>query len=163
VDARALSAIRCADEQCFCGRRSRVVLTPRRWRQVGDDARASRRRWWQQSPVTKESAEETVKTIAQEMPGVSGGPVATNSCAYYFAHGAAGASRARHFPRPLNLRGQRLSQLGRIAPRECEGVTWIDVIARSACDEAIHLCGRAMDCFAEPVIGRAFARPVGSQ
>src|ERR1700689_2112013 len=50
------------------------------------------------------------------------------------------------------------------------------VIARSAlvrrsppsgeggCDEAIHLstCG-AMDCFAEPVIGRAFARPVGSQ
>src|SRR5216684_1819123 len=31
-------------------------------------------------------------------------------------------------------------------------------------DEAIHLsfcC--AMDCFAEPVIGRAFARPVGSQ
>jgi len=29
-------------------------------------------------------------------------------------------------------------------------------------DEAIHLRG-AMDCFAEPVIGRAFARPVGSQ
>ena len=38
------------------GRRSRVVLTPRRWRQVGDDAFASRRRWWQKSPVTKESA-----------------------------------------------------------------------------------------------------------
>jgi hypothetical protein len=31
-------------------------------------------------------------------------------------------------------------------------------------DEAIQNCGtRAMDCFAEPVIGRAFARPVGSQ
>jgi hypothetical protein len=31
-------------------------------------------------------------------------------------------------------------------------------------DEAIHsfLVGE-MDCFAEPVIGRAFARPVGSQ
>jgi hypothetical protein len=31
-------------------------------------------------------------------------------------------------------------------------------------DEAIHVsaCG-AMDCFAEPVIGRALARPVGSQ
>jgi hypothetical protein len=25
------------------------------------------------------------------------------------------------------------------------------------------LSSRAMDCFAEPVIGRAFARPVGSQ
>ena len=40
----------------FRGRRSRVVLTPRRWRQVGDDACASRWRWWQQSPVTRESA-----------------------------------------------------------------------------------------------------------
>jgi hypothetical protein len=40
------------------------------------------------------------------------------------------------------------------------------VIARSTCDEAIQLLswrGRKMDCFAEPVIGRAFARPVGSQ
>jgi hypothetical protein len=31
----------------------------------------------------------------------------------------------------------------------------------SASDEAIHFV--ALDCFAEPVIGRAFARPVGSQ
>jgi len=31
-------------------------------------------------------------------------------------------------------------------------------------DEAIHVsASAAMDCFAEPVIGRAFARPVGSQ
>ena len=38
------------------------------------------------------------------------------------------------------------------------------VIARSDSDEAIHLSACcAMDCFAEPVIGRAFARPVGSQ
>ena len=34
------------------------------------------------------------------------------------------------------------------------------VIARSVCDEAIHPFGIA-GCFAEPVIGRAFARPVG--
>ena len=34
----------------------------------------------------------------------------------------------------------------------------------SECDEAIHTSAcDAMDCFAEPVIGRAFARPVGSQ
>ena len=37
------------------------------------------------------------------------------------------------------------------------------VIARSACDEAIQGSDVALDCFAEPVIGRAFARPVGSQ
>jgi hypothetical protein len=30
----------------------------------------SAKRWWQKGPVTKESAKETVKTIAQEMPGV---------------------------------------------------------------------------------------------
>jgi hypothetical protein len=45
-----------------------VVLTPRRWRQVGGNN--FRRRWWQTSPVTKESAKETVKTIAQGRPGV---------------------------------------------------------------------------------------------
>ena len=53
-----------------CGRRSRVVLTPRRWRQVG--GRHFRRRSWQTSPVTKESAEQAVKTIARGMPGDSG-------------------------------------------------------------------------------------------
>jgi hypothetical protein len=37
------------------------------------------------------------------------------------------------------------------------------VIARSTCDEAIQFFREALDCFAEPVIGRAFARPVGSQ
>jgi len=38
------------------------------------------------------------------------------------------------------------------------------VIARSeATKQSIHPLCRAMDCFAEPVIGRAFARPVGSQ
>jgi hypothetical protein len=30
-------------------------------------------------------------------------------------------------------------------------------------DEAIHIASIMMDCFAEPVIGRAFARSVGSQ
>jgi hypothetical protein len=37
------------------------------------------------------------------------------------------------------------------------------VIARSASDEAIQSFTQLVDCFAEPVIGRAFARPVGSQ
>jgi hypothetical protein len=51
------------DEARGRGRRSRVVLTPRRWRQVGGDAshRGLRRR--QQSPIAGKSAKETVKTI----------------------------------------------------------------------------------------------------
>ena len=42
-------------------------------------------RWrqWQESPVTGESAKETVKTIARGMPGVSGVTVVTNACAFY--------------------------------------------------------------------------------
>ena len=51
--------------------------------------------------------------------------------------------------------------------RTCEmaymGRLQTTVIARSeATKQSIFLRG-AMDCFAEPVIGRAFARPVGSQ
>jgi hypothetical protein len=40
----------------------------------------------------------------------------------------------------------------------------LPVIARSeATKQSIYPLCRAMDGFAEPVIGRAFARPVGSQ
>jgi hypothetical protein len=46
-----------------CGRRSRVVLTPRRWRQVLEK-QASWGRRWQESPVTGEITEEPVKTVA---------------------------------------------------------------------------------------------------
>jgi hypothetical protein len=34
---------------------------------------------------------------------------------------------------------------------------------RAATKQSTHPLCREMDCFAEPVIGRAFARPVGSQ
>src|ERR1700720_2636158 len=42
-----------ADESALRGRRSRVVLPPRRWRQV---CGVIRKRRWQESPVTGESA-----------------------------------------------------------------------------------------------------------
>ena len=58
-------------------------------------------RGWQQSPVTRESAKETVKTIARGMPDVSGVTVVTNACAFY--HCARGCGCAEHpaFPAPL--------------------------------------------------------------
>ena len=52
----------------ICGRRSRVVLMPRRWHQVGGSNSAIRR--WQTSPVTGESTKETVKTIACGNAGI---------------------------------------------------------------------------------------------
>jgi hypothetical protein len=60
-----------ADERCCCVRRSRVVLTPRRWRQVRGvkSAQPGLDKTYPlttvaTSPVTGESTKETVKTIA---------------------------------------------------------------------------------------------------
>src|ERR1700687_3731726 len=53
VAAAASGARKRADEWRHCGRQSRVVLTPRRWRQVRGEL--SRKRRWQESPVTGES------------------------------------------------------------------------------------------------------------
>jgi hypothetical protein len=91
--------------------------------------------------------------------------------------------RAPGFPCALSVfaEGGEFAKPGRIAPRQCGRMSSIlevksetmpslgnpslnTVIARSICDEAIHDAACCpMDCFAEPVIGRAFARPVGSQ
>jgi hypothetical protein len=51
------------DERRRSGRRSRVVLTPRRWCQVGG---AICWRRWQKSPITGESSKETVKPLRGE-------------------------------------------------------------------------------------------------
>jgi hypothetical protein len=83
-----------------CGRRSRVVLTPRRWRQVLEK-QASRGRWWQTSPVTRESPEETVKTIAQGNAGCLGEPVVTTRVLSTLAHGLR-VQRAPGFPCALS-------------------------------------------------------------
>src|SRR5450755_1116068 len=112
------------------GRRSRVVLTPRRWRQVLKK-QASWGRRWQTSPVTGESTKETVKTIARGMPGVSGVTVVTNARAFYTTRAAAGAPSARHSLRPLIFRRRDfLAKLGRIALREWERVFYRPCRAR---------------------------------
>jgi hypothetical protein len=56
-----------------CGRRSRVVLTPRRWRQVLEKQASCKFSWgrrWQTSPVTGESAKQPLKPLRAGMPGV---------------------------------------------------------------------------------------------
>jgi hypothetical protein len=70
---------------------------------ASDVARASHGRWWQQSPVTRESSKETVKTIAQGMPGGPGEPVVTNSRVFYH-HARLRVQRAPGIPRALSLR-----------------------------------------------------------
>jgi hypothetical protein len=88
-----------------------------------------RRRWWQKSPVTKESAKKPVKTIARGMPDVSGVTVVTNACAFYLAHAAADALSVRHSLLPfwgctcaLWIGRAMHAYLGRFAPRDREDV-----------------------------------------
>src|SRR5882757_3930193 len=94
----AVDADGASDEGTRCGRRSRVVLTPRCWRQVlrsyprGDGGKKADHRG---------DHEGTRKTIARGMPGDPGVTVVTNARVYYATRAAAGASSARHSLRPL--------------------------------------------------------------
>src|SRR5258706_1249545 len=121
------------------------------------------RRRWQESPVTGESAKETVKTIAC---GNAGRFRCTRcySCAFYHykVHTRPRVQRAPGIPHALFGR-KIFAELGRIVSRGREAVCGIRVTSlRAKRSNPFFLYGE-MDCFAEPVIGRAFARPVGSQ
>ena len=87
------------------GRRSRVVLTPRRWRQVlekqasckflGDDG-------GKQARSPGRARNKRLKPSRAGMPGDPGATVVTTLvCFLHFAHEAAGATGTRHSPRPL--------------------------------------------------------------
>src|SRR6202171_1613087 len=103
------------------GRRCRRAALTRTAKSCGPDAptlasrrrRQLRRRRWQTSPVTGESTKETVKTIAQGMPGDPGVTVVTNSRVFYTTREAAGALGARHSLRPLISEGGRRWQNSR--------------------------------------------------
>src|SRR5665213_316748 len=113
------------------GRRSRVVLTPRRWRQAlqkylrGDGDKKAR------SPGRVRR--KPLKPLRAGMPGDPGATVVTTLVrSLHFAHEAAGATGTRHSPLP-SWRREVLAQLGRFAPRECGCVSEI-----SAPSEARH-------------------------
>src|SRR5213079_237940 len=110
------------------------------------------------------------------MPGEAGGPVVTTLvCSFHLSHTRLRAHRAPGIPCALCYRGPTKihANLGRLAPWN-RGVV-LDVIARSdlsavaqrakaeATKQSTLQFRGNMDCFAQPVIGRAFARPVGSQ
>ena len=123
------------DEQRLSGRRSRVVLTPRRWCQVSrsnprDDGGKKAR-----SPGR--ARRKLLKPLRAGMPGCSGGPVVTNARVYYTPRAAAGAS-APGIPHALAGGEFSITRAHRVA--------------------GMRRCIRA----SLRAIGRAFARPVGS-
>src|SRR5271156_1048499 len=86
------------------GRQSRVVLAPRRWREAlekltllrGDgDKKPDRRR---ERGISR-------KALVQGMPDRFGGPVVTNSCAFYLCARGCGRAKRPAFPAPSAVEG----------------------------------------------------------
>ena len=122
------------DERRDRGRRSRVVLTPRRWRQVGEDGRSFS--WHRAGDGDKKARSprrarrKPLKPLRRKCRDVSGGPVVTNARAFYTTRAAAGASSARHFLRPQYFGRTNFARLGRMLSREREAVFFLTLPLR---------------------------------
>ena len=100
-----------ADERCCSVRRSRVVLTPRRWRQVrgccvGPTGLRTQHKFandgGKRARSPRRARRKPLKPLRAGMPGDSGVLVVTRvRSTNTSAHEAAGAAGTRHFPRPL--------------------------------------------------------------
>jgi hypothetical protein len=110
VGERPVSDQQHADERCCSVRRSRVVLTPRRWRQVRGGLVGPTGRGQSLNPLTTVAKEpghrgarrKPLKPLRAGMPGDSGVLVVTRvRSTTTSAHEAAGALGIRHSPRPL--------------------------------------------------------------
>jgi hypothetical protein len=157
----AVDADSAKDERRFRGRRSRVVLTPRRRRQVCGGNVASDGDKKARSPGR--ARRKPLKPLRAGMPGCSGGLVVTNSRVFFYTRGC-GCTGTRHSPRPLGA--EIHAKLGRFASRECGLISCLAVIAMSPCDEAIQLSiSRRQSWIASRSLssGGALRRPVGSQ
>jgi hypothetical protein len=106
VGRDAVAAVLRKDDAHRCGRRSRVVLTPRRWRHLAI-ALCVTSEWWQESPAHQGDHEVSRKAIAQGRPVRSGEPVVTCSCAFYFCTRGCGCIRRPVFPAPSHWEGHR--------------------------------------------------------
>src|SRR5580692_3912700 len=104
-----------ADESAYsCGRRSRVVLTPRRWRQVGERNFTGDGGNKARSPGRARN--KLLKPSRAGMPGDPGATVVTNSCVYYFYTRGCGCNGHPAFPTPFVGRIVH-AQLGRYPRR----------------------------------------------
>ena len=146
-------------ERCFRGRRNRVVLTPSRRCQVGEDTSPATVATERGSPGRVRISR---KPSRAGMSGNSGGLVViTLVCFFIFARKAAGALGARHSPRPF--RAEQKAQPGR--NRAAGMRSSYNVIARSASDEAIQLASRReskLDCFASLAMTVARSRTLSA-
>src|SRR5258705_6090441 len=116
-------------------------------------------------PGHRGEREVSRKTIVRGMPGLL-----RCTCGDYTrvltTHCTRGCGCIGHpaFPAPSVFRAKRFCKTSGDQRRGNAKLRLLAVIARSgATKQSILPLRGVMDCFAEPVIGRAFARPVGSQ
>src|SRR5712664_914962 len=116
VGERPVSDQQRADERCCSVRRSRVVLTPRRWRQVrgvksaqpGLDKTYPLSDGGKRARSPGRARRKPLKPLRAGMPGDSGVLVVTRvRSTTIIAHETAGALGIRHSPRPLWARDKR--------------------------------------------------------
>jgi hypothetical protein len=92
-----------ADERCRCGRPSRVVLAPRRWRQVGDDASHHADDGGKRARSPGRARSKPLKPLRREGRTISAEPVVLPR-AFFAARGPWVPAGARSSLRPLRLR-----------------------------------------------------------
>src|SRR3954447_21252717 len=98
------------------GRRSRVVLTSRRWRQVCSNADDGDKK--ARSPGR--ARRKPLNPLRAGMPDASGEPVVTTLvCLLLFRTRGCGCIERPAFPTPSSFGRNVHAQLGRLAPREC--------------------------------------------
>src|SRR3979490_484377 len=152
---RLVSDLQRADERCCCVRRSRVVLTPRRWRQIrggasaqpGLDKTSSVDDGGKQARSPGRARRKPLKPLRAGTSGDSGVLVVTRvrSTTTKCTRGRGGNGHPA-FPTPSI--GRKIYQrLGRIARRGREVASGLAVIA-SAAKQSILSSRSKMDCFA---------------
>src|SRR5580704_8707171 len=98
-----------------CGRRSRVVLTPRRWRQVPGKQKLPGGDGGKQARSPGRARNKLLTPSRAGMPGDPGATVVTNACAYYTSRTRLRVQRAPGIPRAL-LRVAPLPPWGSATP-----------------------------------------------
>jgi hypothetical protein len=131
-----------------CGRQSRVVLTPRRWRQVGDDASHHAGDGGKKARSPGRARNKPLKPLCGECRVVPAEPVVTNARATYHTTRGYGCGRHPAFPAPSvsraglpgNTRAHRVARM-----RNCISASWRGAKRRS---NPLLLSCFLMDCFA---------------
>src|ERR1700722_5831537 len=81
-------------------------------------------RWWLTSPVHQGDHGGAVKTIAQGMPFVSGGPCECACVFFFYCTRGCGCIEHPAFPAPSSSKAREiLAKLGRVAPRDRGGAS----------------------------------------